>query len=1561
MSKICPGCDAFGSIRWSLLELSLALSTPLELLDLQSNFIDNGGDSFSSTRLQAACRSRGIPVSLDIIFSAMTLLELAESITSVTSQVCGCTHSPGSSSKGKRYSEGTTDVQSKRLRLSTPETAAVNGTPTGQKFALTEMQSSLVRSSLKNPNRNVISYFETHPTEALSALKHAWNAVLGSEDIFRMRVDMDELAGYLCENKEMEFQWVETVVEDEASYQQELQRPVLSNLVIGASFTVITLRSPHEECRSTLIWRVHHAFVDGTSFELLRGKTQRVLSGQRIHPGPSFSQFSVHLRELQQRRNEVAVDFWKRQKEKYPYSATQLAFGMPSNDPTPSTYAVGEVHFDIDVTTLADLCKRAGITIASLYHAAWGLALAKYTGTSHVYFGVVLSGRSLPIEGVESVIGPTINTLPLYVALDSGLAIENYLREVFRSLLGLVDVQWSTPSQGFSRNFASAVNISPLESSLDRTASHCYFEVQSDIPIQVEVGKGGHIRICYDSFMYLRSHIQRLGVTFVRALDAIKDQNVTVGSTMAALNRDEETGVLAKMGNWAGQVTRIGSVSEDLVSIFVRTAGLYPAAIAVEHPLESLTYAELDLRSSHVARHLVQYVSPGDVVCVHADRTVSWIVAIYTVLKVGATYCPFDPDLPESVRATNFTTTRATLFLTGSVGTKHSKPASSGLCLSVEELLSTEANAPHIPIGLASPDMNAYLCFTSGSTGRPKGVICRHRGVVAFQKDLQVRLGARPGWRIAQFMSPAFDGSIHEIFSALSYGATLVLKNPSKPFAHLQQVDAAILTPSMAQSLDVADFPRLKSAYLVGEAVSQRVCDLWAVKDLFNMYGPTEATCGATFKALNAKEPVSLGRPNPSTRVYLLDSERKLVPWGVIGEIYLAGIQVAAGYIGLPDVTASRFLPDTIKPEYQDEFMYKTGDRAYWTEDGELAFVCRSDREVKLRGFRIDLDDLEIRMVRAHASCTAAAVTVHNDQLMAWVQPPGLNLEAFKRDIAHHIPSYALPHWVRSVESFPTTSIGKLDYKAIVDTAHMEPCQDVQEMTQFVINILRDVFSIPSSIKIDRNTRISDLGADSVIHLSLLRRLSRHFKQHIPLNVLLESSTVQHLAHTLEGLREAGDTHTAGVLGDDQVSPIERDWWRKYQLSDKTPSFNVSYACNLSSLINKDNLVSAWNLVLQRHRILSCRYTLSPVHGLVREYAQQLPTVQRIEQLDLSISNIPFDLRNDHLVRVYMSPTAMLVVISHIICDLTTLKILLQEVADTYMGRPLLPVAKTYAETVWSARAMPNDLSFWVEWLANAPPCPFPLSIQAPRSRWTGTSQLSSVPESVFNGMLEFSAFHNFSMHQLALAAVALVLQHQKDTCDVTIGAPYMNRNSEEDVGVVGLFLEPLPIRIRFPESSHDGSLTTVEAFVSTVKQCSRQALSHAIPWDQLLSHLNFETDYPNHPIFDVMVTFHDVDHEVQFPIEGAEFVPTWTDGSKFKLMVEFTARQDESLGMRLEYSDEWFSKDDAELMALLLIEALSGLTSGVEYLTLLRMLRDLKSSHDRAEADLVRSDLRLS
>ena len=1551
--NMCSGCDSVGSRRWSLVEISLALNTPLELLNLQSSFVDNGGDSLSSIRLQGTCRDRGITISVDTILSTTTLLDLGDRINSLFSQVRGRRQASGSSIITKRPNDEMFHLKRKRLRVAAHRISPSNATSTRHRFPLTEMQLSLIGSSLKEHNRNIIFLYETHATDMLPALKRAWHTVLDSEQIFKMDIKIDDSGGYMIAGKQPQFHWIEVVVEDDESYRRELKRPVPTNLALGSSFRVVTLNLPREKHQSTLIWRVHHALIDGTSCELVRSKVHRVLLGQSIQSGPSFGDYVIQLRQLQQQNHEAAVAFWKRKRATCAGLATRPSFGTFARTSSPSTSSVIELQFDTDVATLRSHCKIVGITMASLYCAAWGLALAKYSNTSDVCFGVVLSGRSLPIYGVESVIGPTINTLPLYMSVNTDLTSHNYLQEAFRSLLDLIEFQWSTPGQGFTRNFASAINISPFRSSSEGKMKSSYFEVQSDIPIQIEIRDGDHIRIHYDPSMFEDGHMHRLGSTFVKALGVIQDTSVTVGSQVSSLIGEKEKAALAKMGNWTSKTTRIDSVNNDLVSLFARTARMHPTEIAVEHPFMSLTYAELDARSSCVAKHLAQYVSPGNIICANADKTINWIVAIYAILKTGAIYCPFDTDLPDAIRAGNFTTTGAKLFLTASADTKILKPTSCDFCLSVEELLNSETVPSKSLAGLTNPDMGAYLCFTSGSTGKPKGVMCRHRGLVAFQQDLKVRLGARPGWKIAQFMSPAFDGSIHEIFSALSYGATLVLRDASKPFDHLKKADAAILTPSVAHSLDVDNFPNLKSVYLVGEAVSQSVCNKWAVKNLFNMYGPTEATCGATIKALKVNEPVTLGHPTPSTRIYLLDNQRRLVPWGVVGEIYLAGIQVAVGYIGMSDATSSRFLLDTISSDCEGEYMYKTGDKAYWTEEGQLAFLGRSDREVKLRGFRIDLDDIEVRMVRAHENCTAAAVTVQDGELAAIVQPADLDLVAFKRDIGLHIPSYALPRVIRAFDTFPTTPVGKLDYGAIADMPSAEILLENQEYLmsgseKLIITALRDILNIPSEVGIDLDTNFADLGADSIVLLSLSHRLSRQFDQPVRLTLLLGSSTVRNLAYTMDAIKGTESNCKLDVLGEQQTSPIEQEWWKKYQLSDETSSFNVSYACSLSSSIDRENFISAWNSVLRRHRILSCKYRLSREQGPIRTYAQNPPAVQLVKHLDLKIANVPFDIQHDYLIRIFISQTTMLVVISHIICDFTTLKILLHEVADTYKGKTLAPVAKVYADTFWTTPAAHCHLSFWTEWLAGAPPCQFPAGFQTTRTRWTGCSHVVDVPTTLYKNMLKFGAKNKFSMHQLALAAVALALQSRDDRCDIMLGAPYMNRNSEADTGVVGLFLEPLPIRIQFPcpQTSPIMPTSDDEMFLATVKRCSRQALSHAVPWSQLLSHLGIELDLPNHPLFDVMVSFHEADHEIRFPIEGAKFVPTWTEGAKFKLMIEFTARSDGTLTLRLEYSDECFTKGDVELIALVLIKAVEHLTSGDSYWQILPKLLSLRSIH---------------
>ncbi|KAF1950193.1 BcNRPS1, nonribosomal peptide synthetase [Byssothecium circinans] len=1548
---MCQFCDSFGSERMFMNEISIALNTASTFLDLGSNFIENGGDSLASMQLQAALRRYGAQITIDSIFSAETLVQLAEYLTTI---LFYARHARLRRSICELLP--TTDA----LFYAMHDTAAKkNKQPLAKKYPMTEMQLSLVLSTIKTPGRNVISYFETHPTELLPLVKMAWMKVLSSEAIFRMAFQINESGGYMCEQSTTPFEWKESVVKDEKALQDAIGRPPSFDSLKGSRFDVYSLPSPTSGGRSVLIWSVHHAFIDGVSCTLIKEKVRRVLSGKPISPGPSFIGFATQLEALQKNTQEITVAFWSRQRERFPSPATCLLLPKPQSVRQKlDRLVLGTVAVDFDCKKLPAYCKQTGVTLASLYYAAWGLVLARYADSNQVSFGIILSGRSLPIQGADSVIGPTINTLPLDISLDTASSVGGYARSVFQSLLELTSFEWSSPAHGFTRDFASAVNIQLASTSTN--SSEFDSKVLSDVPLHVEVS-GGRIRICYDANTFTATDANRLGASYSTALESMIDQSLLISDALDGLVDDPQRDELAKLGNWNSAFTRHDSCEDDLVSLFVRTAETIPSEIAVEHHAGNLTYAQLDARSTLVAHHLLPYIKPEDVVCVHADGTTNWIIAIYAVLKAGATYCPFAPDLPDAVRSMNYETSKAKLFLTGSVAAKSAKPNSAGICFSVEEMLQEECASESAFQGFR-PGLNAYLCFTSGSTGKPKGVLCSHRGLVAFQRTFNVRLFSRPGWKISQLMSPGFDGSIHEIFSALSYGATLVLKDPSKPFAHLKVVDAALLTPSIAKALHPDEFPRLKTVYLVGEAVPQSVCDSWAQnKRLFNMYGPTEGTCGATIKELKFQEPVTLGGPNPSSRIYLLDSQQRLAPRGAIGEVYLAGIQVAVGYVGLPEVTERKFMKDTVNTQYTGEMMYKTGDRAFWTESGELTFLGRGDREVKLRGFRVDLDDLEIRMTRADNDCTCAAVTLQDDNIVALVQPAHLDLVKLRAKLANCIPAYALPHRILAVNSFPKTRIGKLDYNAISNlkfSCHpLATSGEAKHYEKIIMSALRELMGEETNTIYDLDSSFSDLGLDSILQLFLSHRLSRSLKQRIPLRLLLESNTIRQLVQTLEAFPAQIQRSNEHMLGATDVSPIEKEWWQKYDKSSDTTSFNVTYACQLAASVARTRLISAWNTVLSRHPILSCRYRDCDTGSLKRIYSAAPPTVRVLKDFDItSQANTPFNLANDDLIRVFISPTKMLVVISHIICDLTTFKILLHEVVDLYDGKPLNQLVKTYAQTTWSIPASLYHLSFWSNWLGELPTNQLSFGNGMARKTLAGTSHTMAVPSATYESIVRFGTENKISMHQIALAAVALALQYDKDTCDIIIGAPYLNRHSEEDQNVVGLFLEPLPIRIHYPQPQSSGVSHSYlppgsrqDTFMQTVKCCSKAALSHAVPWDQLLAHLNTQSNFPDHPLIDAMVTFHDIDHEIQFAIDGAKFIPTFTEGAKFKLMAEFTARRGNCLSLRLEYSSECFSRGDVSAISHLIMEALWSLSMGYDFETILQHLRVFREREEHS------------
>ncbi|KAF2192164.1 nonribosomal peptide synthase GliP-like protein [Zopfia rhizophila CBS 207.26] len=1534
------------------------LDLPLISIDKCSSFVNLGGHSLLAVKLSAACKKDGIHLPITNILLSNSLTELCASATTTLLPPC----SPCSPTARRK------SIQERSL-LDTPPRSPCSPTFTRRKSvqesllfdvqesspqhspstasSMTEMQLSFLHSYKKNPGTNIINFYETYNTRDVPQMKAAWRTVIESEPIFRTPFDSEtfEASGNLL----TPFRWTDIVCKSEHQYRAELAKDVAPEN-IECSFDCITYPVSGT---STIVWRVHHAFIDGMSAQLVYEKLRMVLMGHHITPGAHFSSVTKGIRALQQSSREVNQAFWKQQLEKHPQPAGELALQEPS---TPdSIAAIENISFTIPINKISTAARRQGVSLAAWYQTAWAMVLSMYTDSASVVFGTVLSGRNLPVAGADDTIGPLINTLPFHASIDPKQSVAAFLQSVFAHSVALHNVQCSSPEDGYTRTFASALAMEfDMEASDDyalRPLGASWFRVIPDMPLSVYMSAKGTLRLCYKPSKYAKADVQLLADHFRRAILLLRSSERTMGDRMSKLMTRECRETLMRFGNCNTDNTSLCSIHDDLVTLFERAARENPDAMAVEKAGSSLTYAEFDRHSSMLAKSLQDHVQPGEVVCVHADRSINWIVAIYGVLKAGAVYSAQDAGLPDHIRNMNFQTAGAKLFLTPGEAQKNVKPDACSLCLSVEELVREDPRAEMLPHRMTPrQEDNAYLCFTSGSTGKPKGVMCHHAGLVAFQKDLEVRFFAAPGQKISQLMSPAFDGSIHEIFSALSYGGSLILADGIDPFSHLRKANAAILTPSVAKILDPDDFPELKTVYVVGEPVPQYVNDVWSSKtNMYNMYGPTEATCGATIQPLRPGRRVTIGPPNPTTRVYILDRNQQPVPPGVIGELYCAGVQVARGYIGRPELTAEKFLPDTICGRH-GEMMYRTGDRGLFNHDGEVECLGRNDRQIKLRGYRTDLNDLEMRVAQAIQEATAVAICPKDDYLVAMIQPETLDIADVRSRITKVLPIHAVPRMISAVAKFPMTPAGKLDYKeiAIQCGSASRVASSIKPMSateKLVAGVWKQLLQLPNTEKMTGESNFAELGGHSVLQLRLASTLSSVFKIRIPTAKVIQSTSLSEMATVVDQIRTqsnaAGPMSNLKSLGTNNVSPIEAEWFEKYEIKQGSSAFNVTFACALDpSKIDIDHLTACWNGVLARHHIFRSRYHRdeSRVERVRRAYSRYCPQVTRVEDFNLWREvNRPFHLERQHPVRVFISKFTMLVSMSHIIADLTTLQVVLREVMQLYNGNGLPPVQKRYADTVnWSTPATSTQQQWWQDYLRGSETNQHTISNLPKRSAYAGQTRLIQLPTILAQRVIQYSAATKVTLHQMALAAVALALQAESDITDIVLGGPYFNRQAE-DVDTVGLFLEPIPIRIQ-----HDSNQNA--SFVQAVQASSQSAIANAIPWNQLLQAVGkTQPNFPNHALLDVMVTFHDDRTAPKLPIEGLQPLITYTKGSKFALLVEFMAISDDCVLLRLEYDNTCISNAEIGRIEGLLKEALDSIAGGMGYVEMKERLRSVK------------------
>jgi amino acid adenylation domain-containing protein len=456
---------------------------------------------------------------------------------------------------------------------------------------------------------------------------------------------------------------------------------------------------------------------------------------------------------------------------------------------------------------------------------------------------------------------------------------------------------------------------------------------------------------------------------------------------------------------------------------FEANAARSPHAPAVEHEGECVTYGELDHRANVVAASLLDAgVRPGDHVGVFLTRSISMVVGILAVLKAGAAYVPQDVRItPRRHLDHVMRTAGIKVVLTTS---EHAPAVTAPTVLALDTLPDRRVTAPRAENG-----ETAVVIFTSGTTGVPNGVRVTHANLCNVLLTAPGSLGIGPGDRVAQLLNIAFDMAVWEIFGALTHGATSVIRGKNMAQA-AETATVLIATPGVPSTLDPDKCPDVRTVAVAGERCPKPLADAWSARAAFhNACGPTEVTIVNTVQRYDPEAgQLTIGRPVPNTTVYVLDQDLRPCRIGEVGEMWAGGACVTAGYLGNDVLTAQRYRPDPFLGG--DHLMFRTRDLGRWTADGELEHHGRTDDQVKVRGFRVELDAVT-SVLETIPGCVRATTVLHEGELVAFVSPATVSPDAVRDAVARDLPYYCVPSRVVAVDDLPLTERGKVDRDAL--------------------------------------------------------------------------------------------------------------------------------------------------------------------------------------------------------------------------------------------------------------------------------------------------------------------------------------------------------------------------------------------------------------------------------------------------------------------------------------------------------------------------------------------------
>lgn len=973
---------------------------------------------------------------------------------------------------------------------------------------------------------------------------------------------------------------------DEAGRQAEIDRLITTqahvpiDLETGPVWRASLFRF---DARNHLLFlKMHHIVSDGWSLGVLArelGTLYDAFAQGLPSPLPPIALQYRDYAQWQRQRMQgpqwaAQVSYWRKQLADIPSS-----IDLPIQGPRPAVQRHRGGHRrTMFATELVEAVRALGrsenATLYATLLAVFQMLLSRYTRQTDIIVGSPMANRGR--AEVEPLIGYFSNMVVLRSDLSGDPSFRELLRRVRRTATEAYAhqefpfeslVQALRPERDPSRHpiFQVMFVLQAGRGDLRRSTQGLRFKPiksgtgSSKFDLQLSISRrpeGYKVALGYDRDLFEATVIERLLDHLQTSLFAVLANPDLPLSKIPLLDAEERTRLLA-----LGQGQQHSNTQPPCVlALFEAQVRNTPNATALEAQGIILSYEQLNARANRVARKLREFgVGSDQVVAIHMDRCPEFVVAVLAILKAGGAYLPLDLQIPSERVRHIMSRSGAGVLL--SVGASKLVPGDDAewTAIDISQLENSSADASDLE-PLATPEHLAYVIYTSGSSGQPKGVMVERRALANYVQAVHAEYGIAAGDRILQFASISFDAHLEEIFPALCAGATVVLRDEQMLDSYATFLRACDQTGITVLSLPTAYWHELVSAMeseglkaptrlrlviIGGERVLSERAAAWmggvggGVR-LLNTYGPSEATIIATCEVVNDPRledgrllPVSIGRPIANVRARVLDAQLEPVPLGVVGELYLGGDCLARGYLDAPALTAERFIADPFAP---GERMYRTGDLVRWRADAKLEYIGREDGQVKLRGYRVEPQEVEA-VLNQHRDVAQAAVIVDealvSAQLVACVVGSTTmpSAETLRNFVAERLPRYMVPGVYLFLETLPTTLSGKIDRKALhvivsekratwVQPSYEAPVTDRE---QRLARIFAELLKLP---QVGRTDNFFDLGGHSLLAVRAMARVRTEFAVDLPLVMLFAKPTVAELAGAI-------DEHSLPATGGD--------------------------------------------------------------------------------------------------------------------------------------------------------------------------------------------------------------------------------------------------------------------------------------------------------------------------------------------------------------------------------------------------------------------------------------------